>query len=107
MYVCMYVCIYVCISTDCTIQSYARVCIRYACTTIVQFSGQNVPPGTITAPDYCLACGGPYLMEEQLQAFQVLAGQPRSLHIVYDFSNALKIHLNVCRVCCPLNVQIQ
>ena len=33
---------------------------------------------------------------------------PRSLRIAYDFSDALKTHLNVCRrVCCPLNDQIR
>ena len=40
--------------------------VCHACTTIVQFSGQNGDgPGMITVPDYCLAglCGL-YLMEE-------------------------------------------
>ena len=32
------------------------MCFRHACTTIVQFRGQNVSPGAITAQDYSLAC---------------------------------------------------
>ena len=49
--------------------------------------------------------GGPYLMQEHdHKRFKSL---PRSLRIAYDFSDALKIHLNVCRVCCPLNDQIR
>ena len=32
---------------------------------------------------------------------------PRSVRIAYDFSNAFKIHFNVCQVCCPLNDQIR
>ena len=64
----------------------------------------NVPPGTIAAPGLLPGLCGPYLMEEHNHKhFKSL---PRSLHIAYDFSNALKIHLNVCPVCCPLNDEI-
>ena len=34
----------------------SRMYVRHVCATIAQFSGQNVPPGTIMPPDYCLAC---------------------------------------------------
>ena len=70
MYVCMYVCMYVypqiaqCNSMlvyvypqrlhNTILCSHMYVC--HACATIAQFSGQNVPPGMIAAPDYCLAC---------------------------------------------------
>ena len=48
---------------------------------------------------------GLYLIEEHNhKRFKSLGC---SLRIAYDFSDALKTHLNVCRVCCPLNDQIR
>ena len=50
--------------------------------------GDDYGPGLL--PDLC----GPYLMEEHNhKCFKSL---PCSLRIVYDFSDALKMHLNVC-----------
>ena len=61
--------------------------------------GYNYGPGLL--PGLC----GPYLIEEHDQKrFKSLL---HSLHISCDFSDALKIHLNDCRVCCPLNDQIR
>ena len=84
----------------------SRMYICHACTTIVQFSCQNVSPGTNTPPDYCLTCVAhiPSIEEHNQKHFKSL---PCSLRIAYNFSNALKIHLNVCRVCFPLNDQIR
>ena len=114
----MYVRMYVCISTACAMQFYACVCISVMlaqynpmlpyvhpsclqnyCT--IQWpkcaTGDDYDPGLL--PGLC----GPYLMEEHNHKRLSL---PCSLRIAYDFSNALKIHLNVCQVCCPLNDQI-
>ena len=114
----MYVCMYVCISADCAMQFYACVCIS---ATLAQYNPM-LPyvypsrlhnyctiqwPKCATRDDYDpgLLPGlcGLYLMEEH---YHKRLSLPRSLHIAYDFSNILKIHLNVCRVCCPLNDQI-
>ena len=63
--------------------------------------GDDYGPGRL--PGLCVA--RIYLMEEHdHKCFKSLL---RSLRIAYDFSDALKTHLNVCRVCCPLNDQIQ
>ena len=101
---CMYIC------NTCAIQYYARVCMSVTlCSMLVQFSGQNVPPGTTMAPDYCLACVACILWKTRPTS--VSSSCPAhctyDFSIAYDFSYALKIHLNVCRVCCPLNNQIQ
>ena len=85
-------------------KSYARVCMSVACATIAQFSNQNVP-GDDYGPRLLPGLCGLYLMEEHNhKCFKSL---PHSLHIAYDFSDALKTHLNVCRVCCPFNDQIR
>ena len=59
----------------------SRMYVRRACATIVQFSGQNVP-----GDHYCLK-------EEHNHMYKRFKSLPRSLHIAYDFCNALKIHL--------------
>ena len=70
--------------------------LHSARTSIVQFHGQNVSPGTIMALDYCVA--RIFSMEEHKhKRFKSL---PRSLRTTYNFRNDLKIHLNVCQVCC-------
>ena len=105
MYVCMYIsrlrnailCLCMYIRNACTIQSYARVCISVTLAQLLHNSVAKMCPGPRLLPGLC----GPYLMEEHNKPL------PRSLRIAYDFSNALKIHLNVCRVCCALNDQIQ
>ena len=65
MYVCMYIhklhnailCLCMYIRNTCAIQSYARVCMSVTlCTMLAQFSSLNVPPGSIMAPDFRLAC---------------------------------------------------
>ena len=96
--------VYVCISA--TLVQYNPMLVYVGSSRFAQLSGQNVPPGTITAPDYCLACVARiFSMEEHdHKRFKSL---PRSLRMAYDFRNDLKIHLNVCRVCCPLKDQIR
>ena len=93
---CMY------IRTACTIQSLAHVCMSVTLCTIEWpkwAHGDNYGPGLL--PGLC----GLYPMEEHdHKRFKSL---PHSLRIAYDFSDALKIHLNVWRVCCPLNDQIR
>ena len=71
-------------------------------TTIAQFHGQYVSPGTITALDYCVA----HIFSMDEYNHKRFKSLPRSLHMAYDFRNDLKIHLNVCQVCCPSNEQI-
>ena len=84
----------------------SRTYVRHACATIAQFSGQNVP-GDDYGPGLLPGLCGPYLMEECNRMHKRCKSLPRSLRIAFNFSNALKIHLNVCRVCCPLNDQIR
>ena len=62
--------------------------VCHASTTIAQFSGQNVSPGTIMATDYCLA--------EYNHMYKRFKSLSHSLRITHDISNTLKIHLNVC-----------
>ena len=107
---------YVCISADCAMLFYACVCISamlaqynsmlvYVCLSrFAQLSGQNVPLGTITAPDYCLACVARFLWKNTTTSVSS-PGLPRSLRMAYNFRNDLKIYLNVYRVCYPLNKQ--
>ena len=118
MYVCMYM--YVCTSTDCAMLFYACVCVSamlaqynpilaYVCLSCLHTYCAIQWPKYAPGDDYGLrllpGLCGLYLMEEHNhKCFKYL---PRSLRIAYDFSDALKIHLNVCRVCCPLNDQIQ
>ena len=114
-----WVCMYACISADCAMQFYACVCISatlaqsnpmltYVCPSCLgnycAIQWPKCAPGTITAPEYCLACVTRILEEHNHRFFKSLS---RSLRIAYNFSNALKIHLTVCRVCCPLNNQIR
>ena len=63
MYVCMYVYLQIAQCNFMLVYVYlqrlrntilcSRMCVRHACATIAQLSGQNVSPGMITAPDYC------------------------------------------------------
>ena len=55
------------------------------------------------ALDYCMA----HIFSMEEHNHKRLKSLPHSLCIAYDFRNDLKIHLNVCRVCCPLNEQIR
>ena len=66
----------------------SRMYVCHASTTIAQFSGQNVSPGTIMATDYCLA--------EYNHMYKRFKSLSHSLRITHDFSFTLKIHLNVC-----------
>ena len=107
-----WLCMYTCISADCTMQFYACACIsttlaqynpmlvsvHHACTTTAQSSGQNVQRYTTAWPVWPVSNG-----RTQHKHFKSLLC---SLRIAYDFSDPLKINLNVCRVCCPLNDQI-
>ena len=96
---CMY------IRSACAIQSYAHVCMsvmlaQLLCNSVAKMCYRDdYGPGLL--PDLC----GLYLMEEHNHKhFKSL---PHSLRIAYDVSDALKTHLNVCQVCCPLNDQIR
>ena len=110
-----WVCMYVCISADCAMQFYAYVCIS---ATFAQYNPLLAYVWPSRLRNYCTIqwpkCArgrllpglcGPYLMEEHnRKRFNSL---PRSLRITYNFSDALKTHLTVCRVCCPFNNQIR
>ena len=108
MYVCMYIrrlrnailCLCMYIRNACAIQSYAPVRMSV---TLAQFSGQNVPPGTITARN--TACpGGPGLMEEHdIKRFKFL---PRSLRIAYDLRDALKIFIGTAMECIAMKAAL-
>ena len=101
MYVCMYVCMYVYLQiAQCNsmlVYVYpqrlhntilcSRMYIRHACTTIAQFSNQNVPPGTIYGHGLLPGLRGPYLMEEHNH--KRFKSQPCSLRIAYTISVTL------------------
>ena len=54
-----YACVCMYIHNACAIQFYVRVCMPVTlCAMLAQQRGQNVPPGTITASDYCLPFPG-------------------------------------------------
>ena len=88
----------------------SRMYICHACTTIVRFSCQNVPLGTITAPDYCLACVARILsMEEHNHKlsspcpahYSLWASKTGGCASVYSWctwspAQARLLHFNVC-----------
>ena len=116
----MYVCLYACISTACARQFYACECVfatlaqynpmlAYVCPSRLcnycTIQWPKCAPGDDYGPRLLPGLHGQDFMDEHNHKhFKSL---PRSLRIVHDFSNALKIHLNVCWVCSPLNNQIQ
>ena len=95
------------IQNACKIQSYARVCMSVTLAQLLCNSVAKMCPGDNYSPKLLPAAGlcGPYFMEKH--SHKHFKSLPRSLRIAYNFSNALKIHFNVCRVCCPLNDQIR
>ena len=94
---------YVCISTDCAMQFYSCVCIS---ATLAQYNPMRAYVCPSRLCNYCTIqwpkCAlddydpgllpGLYLMEEHNH--KCFKSPPRSLRIAYDFSDAMKTHLN-------------
>ena len=99
---------YACVCTSATLVQYNPMLVYVCPSHFVQCLCNSVAkmcPVDDYGPGLLPGLGGPYLMQEHdHKRFKSL---PRSLRIAYDFSDALKVHLNVCRVCCPLNDQIR
>ena len=87
-------CLYMYICNACAIQSYACVCMSVILAQLLHNSVAKMCPGDDYSPRLLPGPCDPYLMEEHNHKhFKSL---PRSLHIAYNFSNALKLHLSYC-----------
>ena len=98
---------YACVCISATIAQYNPM-LEYVCPSRLcnycTIQWPKCAPGDDYSPGLLPGLCGPYLMEEHNhKRFKSLL---RSLRNAYNFSDALKTHLNVCRVCCPLNDSI-